>query len=167
MNTEKKYFNLLLALTNDEGFSKELAAELIESDTHPSTFFNKHQENHFSNRGITASGNPEQTLCYLLDKLEEHDFLRELDYKADAEELNYAIQQLSKGKIEDDLLSEEDEEDAEGMFELIFDAEDYLEEYDLAIVQFPLDSDSHPIALVSFDRGEEIQTMIDELFDNE
>lgn len=167
MNTEKNYFDLLLALTNDDALSKLLANELIESDTHPGEFFNKHKDNHFSNRGITASGNPEQTLCYLLDKLEEHDSLHELDYKADAEELNYAIQQLSKGKIDQDLLSEEDEEDAEGMFELIFDAEDYLEEYDLAIVQFPLDSDSHPIALVPLERGEEIQTMIDELFDNE
>lgn len=167
MNTEKNYFDLLLALTTDEALSKQLAAELIESDIHPGSFFDKHKETHFSNRGITAPGNPEQTLCYLLDQLEDHDFLRELDHKADAEELNDAIQQLSKGKIEDDLLSDEDEENADGMFELIFDTEDYLEAYDLAIVQFPLNSDSHPIAIVPYERGEEIQTLIDKLFDHE
>jgi len=93
--------------------------------------------------------------------------LYELDYKADSDELNHAIQLLSKGKIEEDLFSDEDEEDADGMFELLFDAEEQLEEYDLAIVQFPLESDSHPIAIVPLDRGEEIQTMIDELFDGE
>ena len=167
MNTEKNYFDLLFALTNDETLSKQLAAELIASDINPSNFFDKHKEAHFSNRGITAPGNPEQTICYLLDQLEDHGFLRELDHKADVRELNDAIQQLSKGKIEDDLLSDEDEEDADGMFELIFDAEDYLEEYDLAIVQFPLNSDSHPIAIVPYERGEEIQTMVDELFDHE
>jgi hypothetical protein len=167
MNTEKNYFDLLIALTNDESLSKQLASELLESDSHSTDFFNKHMENYFSNRGITSPGNPEQTLCYLLDKLQENDLLYELDYKADSDELNHAIQLLSKGKIEEDLFSDEDEEDAEGMFELIFDAEEHLEEYDLAIVQFPLDSDSHPIAIVPLDRGEEIQTMIDELFDGE
>jgi hypothetical protein len=144
-----------------------LAGELLESDSHATDFFNRHKENYFSNRGITAPGNPEQTLCYLLDKLQENDFLYELDYKADSDELNHAIQVLSRGKITDDLFSEEDEEDADGMFELLFDAEEQLEEYDLAIVQFPLESDSHPISIVPLDRGDEIQTMVDELFDGE
>lgn len=165
MNTEKNYFDLLMALTNDESLSKQLAGELLESDTCSVDFFNKHQGNYFSNRGITTPGNPEQTLCYLLDKLQENDLLCELDYKADADELNQAIQLLSKGKIIEDLFSEEDEEEADGMFELLFDAEELLEEYDLAIVQFPLESDSHPIAIVPLERGEEIQTMIDDLFD--
>lgn len=167
MNTEKNYFNLLIALTNDESFSKHLASELLESDTNPSDFFNKRKEEYFSNRGISVPGNKEQTVCYLLDKLDEKDFLYELDWKADSDELNYALKLLSKGKIETDLFSEEDAEDADGMFELIFDAEERLEEYDFAIVQFPLDSDSNPIALVPLERGEEIQTMIDELFDAE
>jgi hypothetical protein len=164
MNTAENYYDLLIALTKDANFSKQLASELVESDEDALGFFNKHSENHFSNRGINEAGHPEQTLCYLLDKLEELEFLCELDHKADSEELNEAIRLLSKGKIENDLFSEEDEEDANGMFELIFDAEDYLVEYDLAIVQFPLESDSHPIAIVAIDELEAIETLIDELF---
>lgn len=167
MNTEKNYLDLLLAITRNESFSKQLATELMESDTDPTDFFNKHKEEYFSNRGISAPGNPEQTLCYLLDKLDEKDFIYELDWKADSEEFNYALKLLSNQKIEEDLFSEEDEEDSDGMFEMIFDAEDRLEAYDFAIVQFPLESDSHPIALVPLERGEEIQTMIDELFGRE
>ncbi len=165
MKTEQKYFDLLLLLTQNESFSHQLAKELIDSDSNQLEFFNKNCALHFSNRGINEAGNPEQTLSYLLDKLEDNNFLRELDYKANAEELNDAIIHLSKGKIKDEVFSEEDEEDSNGMFEMIFDAEDYLEEFDLAIVQFPLNSDSHPIAIVALDHFEEIQTMIDELFE--
>lgn len=164
MRTEKNYYDLLIFITKDENFSKQLSRELTESDEDAIRFFNKHSENHFRNRGIREAGHAEQTLCYLLDKLEENEFLCELGSKADSEELNGAIKLLSKGKIENDLFSEEDEEGSNGMFELIFDAEDYLEDYDLAIVQFPLDSDSHPIVVVSLEQSEEIQTMIDELF---
>ena len=164
MKTEKNYYDLLISITNNESFSKGLAKDLMESEEKPLEFFSKHRGNHFSNRGINKAENAEQTLCYLLDKLEENKFLCELDYKADSEELNHAIKLLSKGKIENDLISEEDAEGSNGMFELIFDAEDYLEEYDLAIVQFPLDSDSHPIAIVSLKQSEKIQTMIDNLF---
>lgn len=167
MSLEKKYFQLIFAITQDENLSNQLATDLQESNSNPSEFYQKHKMNHFENRGINEPGNSEQTICYLLDKLEEHEFLCELDYHADAEELNDAIKLLSKGKIKEDLISEEDEEDAEGMFELIFDAEDYLEEYNLAIVQFPLESDSHPISIVSLEKSEEIQTMIDELFEGE
>lgn len=167
MKAEKNYYNLLISITKDENFSKQLSKDLIESDMDAIGFFNKHSENHFRNRGMHEAGHAEQTLCYLLDKLEENEFLCELGNEADSEELNNAIKLMSKGKIEDDLFSEEDEEGSNGMFELIFDAEDYLTEYDLAIVQFPLDSNSHPIAIVSIDQNEEIQTMIDELFDQE
>lgn len=167
MKTEKNYYDLLISITKDESFSKQLSMDLIESDEDAIGFFDKHSENHFRNRGINEAGHAEQTLCYLLDKLEENEFLCELDYKADSEELNDAIMLLSKGKIESELFSEEDEEDSNGMFELIFDAEDYLAEYNLAIVQFPLDSDSHPISIVSLEQGDEIQTMIDELFAQE
>jgi Zn-dependent M16 (insulinase) family peptidase len=165
MKTEKNYFDLLISITNDENFSSQLAKELIESEENPLEFYNKHRENHFTNRGIDEAGNSEQSLSYLLDKLEDNNFLRELDYKANSEELNDALKHLSKGKIEKDFFTEEDEEESNGMFEMLFDAEDYLEEFDLAIVQFPLDSDSHPIALVPLERSEEIQTMIDELFE--
>lgn len=164
MKTEKNYYDLLILITKDENFSEQLSRDLTESDKNPIEFFNKHSENHFRNRGINEVGHKEQTLCYLLDKLEENEFMYELGNEADSEELNSAIKLLSKGKIENDLFSEEDEEDSNGMFELIFDAEDYLEEYDLAIVQFPLDSNSHPIAVVSLEQSEEIQTMVDELF---
>jgi hypothetical protein len=34
----------------------------------------------------------------------------------------------------------------------------------LAIVQFPIESDSHPIALVPLEKLEDAQTLIDELF---
>lgn len=164
MKTEKNYYDLLILITKDENFSEQLSRDLTESDKNAIEFFNKHSENYFRNRGINEVGHKEQTLCYLLDKLEENEFLCELGNEADSEELNSAIKLLSKGKIENDLFSEEDEEDSNGMFELIFDAEDYLEEYDLAIVQFPLDSNSHPIAVVSLEQSEDIQTMVDELF---
>lgn len=164
MNNEKKYFELINYITNDSAFSSKLALELCDSDENSLEFFNKHKSNHFLNRGIEEAFNEEQTLCYLLDKLEENEYLCELDYHADSEELNDALKLLSKGKIKKNILTEEDEEDAEGMFELIFEAEDYLENLDLAIIEFPLNSDSHPISIVPLNQSQEIQTLIDELF---
>ncbi len=164
MKTEKNYFDLLISLTNDENYSKQLAIELVECDQDPNGFYHKHSANHFKNRGINHAGHSEQTLCYLLDKLEENEFLCELGADADSEELNNAIRLLTKGKVKEDLFTEDDEDDSNGMFELIFDAEDYLAEYDLAIVQFPLESDSLPITIVSIEQVDEIQTMIDEIF---
>jgi hypothetical protein len=164
MKTEQKYFDLFILITNNVELSTSLSEDMIESENNLHSFFEKHKAAHFTNRGISSAENPDLALCYLLDKLEENEFLCELDYKPDSEELNYALKLLSKGKIKKDLFSEEDEEDAHGMFELIFDAEDYLEDFNLGIVQFPIESDSHPISLVPLEKLETVQTMIDELF---
>ncbi len=164
MKTEQKYYDLLILITNDVELSTFLSKEMMESENNLHSFFEKHKAAHFTNRGISNAENPDLALCYLLDKLEENEFLCELDYKSDSEELNYALKLLSKGKIQKDLFSDEDEEDAHGMFELIFDAEDFLEELDLAIVQFPIESDSHPISVVPLEKLEAVQTLIDELF---
>ncbi|MGL4596090.1 MAG: DUF6630 family protein [Bacteroidia bacterium] len=167
MITEQKYFDLVFALTADEAFSKQTAQELMEADASPAAFFEKHKGQHFTNRGIEKPGHPEQTLCYLLDVLGEKDVVCELDWKADAEELNHAIKLLSHGEISDELVDEDDEEDAEeeGMFELLDLIEDPLQEYGYALVMFNLDSDSYPIALVKKEKYESVQTLIDELFD--
>ncbi len=164
MKTEQKYFDLLILITKNTELSTLLAKEMMESENNLSSFFEKHKAVHFTNRGISDAENPELALCYLLDKLEESEFLCELDYKPDSEELNYSLKLLSKGIVKNDLFSEEDEQDAHGMFELIFDAEDILEEFNLGIVQFPIESDSHPISLVPLEKLEVVQTMIDELF---
>lgn len=164
MKTEQKYFDLFILITNNVELSTSLSEDMIESENNLHSFFEKHKAAHFTNRGISSAENPDLALCYLLDKLEENEFLCELDYKPDSKELNYALKLLSKGKIKKDLFSEEDEEDAHGMFELIFDAEDYLEDFNLGIVQFPIESDSHPISLVQLEKLETVQTMIDELF---
>ncbi len=164
MKTKQKYFDLLILITKNVELSTLLAKEMMESENNLSSFFEKHKAVHFTNRGISDAENPELALCYLLDKLEESEFLCELDYKPDSEELNYSLKLLSKGIVKNDLFSEEDEQDAHGMFELIFDAEDILEEFNLGIVQFPIESDSHPISLVPLEKLEVVQTMIDELF---
>ena len=164
MKTEQKFFDLLILITNNLELSTLLSKEMMESENNLHSFFEKHKAAHFTNRGIRDAENPELALCYLLDKLEENEFLCELDYNPDSEELNYSLKLLSKGIIKNDLFSEEDEQDAHGMFELIFDAEDYLEEFDLGIVEFPIESDSHPISLVPLEKLEVVQTMIDELF---
>ncbi|MDH4473947.1 MAG: hypothetical protein QE487_15175 [Fluviicola sp.] len=164
MKSEKNYYTFVFLLTHDESLSKELASELVESDNDPEGFFAKHSPQHFSNRNITKAGNPEQTLCYLLDKLEEHGHLFELDWKADVEALNEAIIVLSKGEIEDELFDDEDEEDADGMAELLMDADDRLTEFDLSIVEFALESDSHPITIVPLEDAEKINALMDELF---
>lgn len=164
MKTEQKYFELLILITKNADLSSLLAKEMMESENNLFSFFEKHKAAHFTNRGITSADHPELAICYLLDKLEENEFLCELDYKPDSEELNYSLKLLSKGIIKNDLFSEEDEQDAHGMFELIFDAEDILEDFNLGIVQFPIESDSHPISLVPLEKLEVVQTMIDELF---
>ncbi len=164
MKTEQKYFDLFILITKDTELSTVLSKEMMESENNLLSFFDKHKAAHFTNRGIINAENPDLALCYLLDKLEENEFLCELDYRPDSEELNYSLKLLSKGIIKNDLFSEEDEQDAHGMFELIFDAEDYLEEFDLGIVQFPIESDSHPISLVPLEKLEAVQAMINELF---
>ena len=164
MDVLNQYQPLLTTLLGDPGDAKQLAEQLLESDNDPLSFFEKHKENHFFNRGISRPGNVEQTLCFLLDVLSEHHVVYELDWKADSDELNQALRVLSKGKIQENLFTEEDEEDADGMYELLDMAEELLEEYGLALVTFPLESDSHPIALVPLEQKEEIESMIDELF---
>ncbi len=167
MITEQKYNDLVFSLTAEEAFSKKTAEELMEADANPTAFFEKHKGKYFTNRGIDKPGHPEQTLCYLLDVLGEKNVVYELDWKADAAELNHAIKLLSRGKISDELVDEDDEEDAEeeGMFELLDLIENPLEEYGYALVLFGLDSDSYPIALVRKESYEKVQTLIDELFD--
>lgn len=157
------YYAFLHLLTQKEAFSKQLADELTASDSDGKAFFEAHYPKYFSNRSIDKPGNKEQTLCYLLDVLGEHNMLYELDWKADIDELNYALKLMSDGKITD-LLDEEDEEGAEGMFELIFTAEDRLKPLGWGLIQFPLDSDSHPIALAPLDRLPALNKFIDDLF---
>ncbi len=164
MHTRPSYSKLLTTILDDRQFAQNLAEKLNECDRDPLAFFEEHKTNHFHNRGITKGGNPDQTLCYLLDILGERQLVYELDWKADSEELNYALRLLSSGKVSDELFTEDDEDDADGMYELLDMAEDLLEDYGYGLVMFPLDSDSHPIALVPIARREEVQAMIDELF---
>ncbi len=163
MNTEKSYIDFLLLLTGDQSLSEKLAAELVESDTDPEGFFAKHREAHFSKRGLNAV-HPKQTLLYMLNVLGENNFVFELDWKADAEELNYALKEMSRGVIEEDLISEDDEDDAEGMFELIDIAEELLGEMDYGILHLDIESDSHPIALVTLDKLDILDEMSTDLF---
>ena len=164
MHTHNRYTTLLTTLLDDEESAGKLAEQLLESDDHPLTFFEKHKDKHFANRGINHAGNAEQTLCFMLDILSERQIVYELDWKADSEELNRALQLLSRGKIKEHIFTPEDEEDADGMYELLDMAEEILKEYDFGLVLFPLESDSHPIALVPLGQQEEIQAMINELF---
>lgn len=162
MNTEKNYYDFLFLLTDDASLSKKLAAELVESDTDPEGFFNHHKDS-FSQRGISQP-HEKQALLYMLDVLGEADFVCELDWKSDAGSLNHAIHLLSRGAIDGDLISEEDEDDAEGMFELLELAEELLEEMDYGILYLDIESDSHPVALVKSEKLDVLEEMAGELF---
>ncbi|MCE3297265.1 MAG: hypothetical protein K0R65_2979 [Crocinitomicaceae bacterium] len=164
MQAYKQYHTLLTTLLGENQVAHQLADQLLESDDHPISFFEKHKETHFHNRGITRAGNVEQTLCFMLDVLGKHEVVYELDWKADSEELNHALRLLSRGRIKDNLFTDQDEKDADGMYELLDMAEELLEEYGLAMITFPLESDSHPIALVPVDQKEKIEMLIDDLF---
>lgn len=164
-NNQQAYKEFLLLLTGNNELSHKTATELAASDSDPGAFYEKHKEQ-FAERGINKPGNEEQTLCYLLDVLTEHHFVHELDWKADADSLNFAIEEMSKEKIAE-VVDEDDEEDAEGMFELIEMAQDRLAEQEFAIIEFPLNSDSHPIALVPLQNEETLNAMIDQLFGGE
>jgi hypothetical protein len=164
MATLREYYNFLFLLTNDDGLSIVLAEDLERSDQEPSAFFEEYKED-FSNRGISKAGDKEQTLCFLIDVLIENEIVYELDWKADAYSLNDAMQELSNGKIKIDLISEEEASEAEDMIDLLEMAEIKLRSYKLGIVQFFLDSDSYPIAIVPLDDCENIQKALDYLFE--
>lgn len=80
--------------------------------------------------------------------LSEHKLIYETGWKADSDELNYAIKWMAKGKIEKDLISIEEEEGCEGMFELIDDAQYHLKDLGFALLEFPHHGDAHAIALI-------------------
>lgn len=162
MSNTDTYYRLVMLITGDEAFSLKLANELNECDREPEAFFQKNYGQYFSNRGIEKAGHKEQTLCYLLDVLQENDYGAELDWKGEIADLNYAISQMTKGKVED--LLDEDEDDEEPMNELLDNADELLEEEGLRILHFPLDSDSHPISLVPADRLKEAEQLVEELF---
>lgn len=162
MNNSDAYYRLVMLITGDEAFSLKLANELDASDREPETFFQQHHEQYFSNRGIDKAGHKEQTLCYLLDVLQENNYGAELDWKGEIADLNYVISRMTKGKVED--LLEEVDEDDEPMNELLDNADELLEEHGLRILHFPLDSDSHPISLVPADRLDEAEQLVEELF---
>lgn len=163
MHTPNQYTRLVSRLMDDPKASHALADQLVESDNDPLAFYEKYKEKYFHKRGIQA-GNEEQTLCYILGVLVEKELVCELNWKADSNELNNALRMLSKGRINENLFTPEDEEDVDGMYELLDMAEELLEEYGLSLVSFPLESDRHPIALVSIEQKEEVQALIDDLF---
>lgn len=162
MNNTDTYYRLVMLITGDETFSLKLANELNECDREPEAFFQKNYGQYFSNRGIEKVGHKEQTLCYLLDVLQENDYGAELDWKGEIGDLNYVIGKMTKGKVED--LLEEVEDDDEPMNELLDNADELLEEEGLRILHFPLDSDSYPFSLVASDKLDEAETLVDELF---
>lgn len=164
-NTETDYFEFLLSLTGDELFSKKTAAELFESDNDPKVFYKKHKKQ-FAERAIEEPGYEDQTLCYLLDILIENNYAYELDWKTDIDSLNHALETMS-GETITEFVNEDDEAKTEAMFELIDIAEDRLEEKGYALIEFPLDSDSHPISLVAKEKEEKLNVMIDRLFGGE
>lgn len=164
MHGPNQYTKLISRLMGDPQASLILADQLVESDNDPFSFYEKYKEKYFHKRGISQAGNDEQTLCYLLGVLSEKNLVYELGWKADSNELNHALRVLSKGRINENLFTVEDEEDGDGMYELLDMAEELLGEYGLSLVSFPLESDSHPIALVSIEQKEEVQALIDDLF---
>lgn len=167
MKTEKNYYDFLFLLTGDAALSRTLTDAMTESDTHPEKFFAGNYGRHFATRGVDNPGHPRQTLLFMLDELIDRDFVAELDWKADAEELNEALRAMSHGAIDEDLLSGEDEADADGMFELIEIAEELLEAKGYGILQLDIESDSHPIALVKLNQLERLDEMAGELFYSE
>jgi hypothetical protein len=164
MATLKEYNSFLFLLTKNDGLSTVLAENLENSDQDPKAFFKEHKEDYFSNRGISKAGDKEQTLCFLIDILIENEIVYELDWKADVYSINDAIQVLSKGKITIDIISEEEASEAEDMNDLIEMADEKLMNYQLGILQFWLDSDSFPIALVPLAECQILQKMLDDLF---
>lgn len=162
MNNTAAYYRLVMLITGNEAFSLKLANELNDCDREPEAFFQKNYGQYFSNRGIEKPGHKEQTLCYLLDVLQENDYGAELDWKGEIADLNYVIGKMTKGKLED--LLPEDEDDDEPMNELLDTADELLYENGYAVLHFPLDSDSYPIALVPLDKQDEAEALVDELF---
>lgn len=147
------YYDFLHLLTKEEGLSQRLSQQLMELDQDPVAFYAKAENSELDQRGMPDHA----PLYHCLDVLAEHNFVYETDWKADADELNYAIQQLSKGRITEDLMTEEDEEDADGMFELIDEAQSVLEELGFALLEFPHHGDAHAIALVTLDDLEALE----------
>lgn len=162
MNSSADYYRLIILITGKEDFSMQLANDLAESDREPEAFFNKHHDQYFSNRGISKPGIKEQTLCYLLDVLQENNFGAELDWKGEIGDLNYVIGLMTNGKITDLLPEEEDDDDS--MDELLDTADELLEEKGYRVLYFPLDSDSYPISLVAADKFDEANALVDSLF---
>jgi hypothetical protein len=149
-------------LTENETFSKQLATKLVECDADPNAFYAKNHEAYFDGRGLKAD-NKDLTYLYMLDVLEENNYAYELDWKADVESLNHAIEVMSKGKLTD-IVPEEEEADADSMYELLDVAEDFLGEHDHALLMIPIDGDSYPVALVSTEKLKVLEEMMDKLF---
>lgn len=150
---ENKYYDFLLLLTEDETLSRNLSTQLLELDEDPIAFYNKPEHKDLDQRGM-----PDDAAKYhFFDVLGEQQFIYETDWKADTEELNYAIRWMSKKKITEDLMSEEDEEFCDGMFELIDDAQPILEKLGFALFEFPHDGDAHAIALIALNKQEELE----------
>jgi len=147
---EKNYYDFLFLLTEQEDLSRDLAAKMIELDEDSIGFYNKPENKDLNKRGLPDYG----ALYYFFDILGEHKFVYETDWKADVDGLNFAIKWMAKGKITEDLMSEEDEEDCDGMFELIDNAQPILKELGFALLEFPHHGDAHAIALVSLDKLE-------------
>lgn len=150
---ENKYYDFLLLLTDDETLSRNLSIQLSELDEDPIAFYSKSENKKLNQRGM-----PNDAAKYhFFDVLGEQKFIYETDWKADIDELNYAIKWMSKDRITTDLLSEEDEEFCEGMFELIDNAQPILRKLGFALFEFPHDGDAHAITLITLDKQEELQ----------
>lgn len=159
MNPLNQYASLLERLLQDRESAAAFASELTKWKGQ-SVFNDKDEELQLI---VGPSENP-RTLRYLVDILKKEHFVYELKSRADSKELNHALRVLSKGKLTGELFDHKDEDEADGMYELLDIADELLKEYNLGIVQFPLDSNSHPITLVPLELKNKIQEEIDELF---
>ena len=162
VNTETDYYNFLKLLTQNETFSKKLATKLTECDADQNVFYGKNHEAYFDARGLKANSK-DLTYLFMLDVLEENNYAFELDWKANVESLNHAIEIMSKGKLKD-IIPVEEEEKAESMYDLLDVAEGILSKHNHALLMISIDGDSYPVALVPSDKLEELNKMMNKLF---
>lgn len=162
INTKTDYYNFLKLLTQNETFSKKLSTKLTECDADQNAFYGENHEAYFDARGLKANSK-DLTYLYMLDVLEENNYAFELDWKADVESLNYAIEMMSKGKLKD-IIPVEEEEKAESMYDLLDVAEGILSKHNHALLMISIDGDSYPVALVPSDKLEELNKMMNKLF---
>jgi len=162
MTTTTDYYNFLNLLTENETFSHELTAQLTACDADPKAFFDQNHEVWFDRRGLGRDSNV-LTYYFMLGMLEHHNYAVELDWKADVDSLNEAIHLLSNGKLAD-LVPDEEEDDADSMYDLLDAAEEYLSAQGYCFLMLPMDGDSYPVALIPESKQNTLDDMMDTLF---